>query len=137
MQPTDASTPRAYATTAAEETAARISPDGRWVAYTSDESGRAEVYLDSFERTGRPIVVSLSGGVHPVWRGDGRELYYWNEQALVAVRLGTSHDDAPPAVETRTLLFRAPYRGGVSTMYDVSPDGERFVIVRARQTPKY
>jgi serine/threonine-protein kinase len=137
VQPTDASTPRAYATTAAEETAARISPDGRWVAYTSDESGRAEVYLDSFERTGRPIVVSLSGGVHPVWRGDGRELYYWNEQALVAVRLGTSHDDAPPAVETRTLLFRAPYRGGVSTMYDVSPDGERFVIVRARQTPKY
>ena len=127
----------AYAATAAEETAARISPDGRWVAYTSDESGRAEVYLDSFERPGRPVVVSLSGGMHPVWRGDGRELYYWNEQALVAVRLGASRDDAPPAVETRTLLFRAPYRGGVSTMYDVSPDGERFVIVRARETPKY
>ena len=40
-------------------------------------------------------------------------------------------------VETRTLLFRAPYHGGVSTMYDVSPDGQRFVIVRARATPKY
>ena len=137
VQPSNGSTPRAYATTAAEETAARVSPDGRWVAYTSDESGRPEVYLDSFENPGRHVVVSLSGGTHPVWRGDGRELYYWNEQALVAVRLGESQGDAPPAVETRTLLFRAPYRGGVSTMYDVSPDGERFVIVRARQTPKY
>jgi hypothetical protein len=137
VQPDDGSTPRAYAATAAEETTARISPDGQWVAYTSDESGRAEVYLDSFERPGRPVVVSLSGGIHPVWRGDGRELYYWNEQALVAVRLGVSPGNAPPALETRTLLFRAPYPGGVNTMYDVSPDGQRFVIVRAKQTPKY
>jgi len=137
VQPADGSTPRAYATTAADETTARISPDGRWVAYTSDESGRPEVYLDSYERPGRHIVVSLSGGMHPVWRGDGRELYYWNEQALVAVRLGTSRGDAPPPVETRTLLFRAPYIGGVNTMYDVSPNGERFVIVRARQAPKH
>jgi hypothetical protein len=114
-----------------------VSPDGRWVAYTSDESGRAEVYLDSYEHPGRPVVVSLSGGIHPVWRGDGRELYYWNEQALVAVRLGAARGGAPPAVETRTLLFRAPYLGGVNTMYDVSPDGERFVIVRSRATTKY
>jgi len=137
VQPSNGTTPRAFAATAAEETAARVSPDGRWVAYTSDESGRAEVYLDSFEHPGRPMVVSLSGGMHPVWRGDGRELYYWNEQALVAVRLGAPRADAPPAVETRTLLFRAPYLGGVNTMYDVSPDGQQFVIVRARETPKY
>ncbi|MFL5616964.1 MAG: protein kinase domain-containing protein, partial [Gemmatimonadaceae bacterium] len=137
VQPIGGSTPRAYATTAADETTARISPDGRWVAYTSDESGQPEVYLDSYQQPGRHVVVSLGGGIHPVWRGDGRELYYWNNQALVAARLGASKGDAPPAVETRTLLFRAPYHGGVSTMYDVSPDGERFVIVRARETPKY
>jgi len=137
VQPTDGSTPREYAATAADESAARVSPDGRWVAYTSDESGRAEVYLDSYEQPGRHVVVSLNGGIHPVWRGDGRELYYWNNQALVAVRLGASKDGAPPTVEARTLLFRAPYTGGVNTMYDVSPDGERFVIVRDRETPKY
>jgi serine/threonine-protein kinase len=130
-------TPRAYAATAADETTARVSPDGRWVAYTSDESGQPEVYLDSYEQPGRHVVVSLGGGIHPVWRGDGRELYYWNNGALVAVRLAEPKGNAPPAVETRTLLFRAPYVGGVNTMYDVSPDGQRFVIVRARATPKY
>jgi hypothetical protein len=95
------------------------------------------VYLDAYEQPGRHVVVSLGGGIHPVWRGDGRELYYWNNGALVAARLAEPKGNAPPAVETRTLLFRAPYVGGVSTMYDVSPDGQRFVIVRARATPKY
>src|SRR5687768_600371 len=131
VQPTDGSTPSAYAATSADETAARISPDGRWVAYTSDQSGRAEVYLDSYRTPGRPVVISSGGGVHPVWRGDGRELYYWDDGALVAVRLGASSGDAPPVAGTRTVLFRAPYQGGVNTMYDVSPDGERLVIVPA------
>ena len=129
VQPTDGSTPVAYAATSADETAARSSPDGRWVAYTSDQSGRAEVYLDSYRSPGRPVVISSGGGVHPVWRGDGRELYYWSDGALVAVRLGASSGDAPPVAGTRTVLFRAPYQAGVNTMYDVSPDGERFVIV--------
>ena len=130
VQPLDGSTPVAYATTSADEMAARFSPDGRWVAYTSDRSGRPEVYLDSYRTPGRPVVISSGGGVHPVWRGDGRELYYWNDGALVAVRLGASPgDDSPPLAGTRTVLFRAPYPGGVNTMYDVSPDGERFVIV--------
>ena len=137
VQSVGGSTPRAYAATAADETTARVSPDGRWVAYTSDESGQPEVYIDSFERPGRHVVVSLGGGFHPVWRGDGQELYYWNNHALVAARLGAPNGDAPPTVEARTLLFRAPYGGGVSTMYDASPDGQRFVIVRARETPKY
>ena len=131
VQPTDGSTPSAYAATSADETAARISPDGQWVAYTSDQSGRAEVYLDSYRAPGRPVVISSGGGMHPVWRGDGRELYYWNDGALVAVRLGASSNDAPPMAGTRTVLFRAPYQGGINTMYDVSPDGERFVIVPA------
>jgi Tol biopolymer transport system component len=137
VQPIGGSTPRTFAATAADETTARISPDGRWVAYTSDESGQSEVYLDSYEHPGRHVVVSLSGGIHPVWRADGRELYYWNNEALLAVRLAEPKGSAPPTVETRTLLFRAPYLGGVSTMYDVSPDGQRFVIVRSSATKKY
>jgi hypothetical protein len=77
-------------------------------------------------------MISSGGGAHPVWRGDGRELYYWRDGALVAVRLDTAVGGAPPVLGEQTVLFRAPYYVGVNTMYDVSPDGERFVIVRQR-----
>ena len=130
VQPVDGSAARPYMATPAQETAARVSPDGRWIAYTSDESGRPEVYLDSYPRPGRRVMASAGGGVHPVWRGDGRELYYWQDGALVAVQLGVPAGDWPPAVGARTVLFRAPYNVAPNTMYDVSPDGQRFVIVR-------
>jgi Tol biopolymer transport system component len=130
VQPKDGSMARRYAATPADETAARSSPDGRWVAYTSDESGRAEVYLESYPQPGRRVAISSGGGVHPVWRGDGRELYYWRDGALVAVQLGAAEGDTPPAVGVQTVLFRAPYVVGLNTMYDVSSDGQRFVIVR-------
>jgi dipeptidyl aminopeptidase/acylaminoacyl peptidase len=132
VQPTDGSAARPYAVTTADETAARVSPDGRWVAYTSDASGRPEVYLDAYPRPGRRVRVSSGGGVHPVWRRDGRELYYWRDDALVAVSLGAAGGEEPPAVTARTDLFRAPYEGGLNTMYDASPDGARFVVVRRR-----
>jgi len=132
VQPADGSPARPYAATPANETAARISPDGHWVAYTSDESGRAEVYLDSYPKPGRRVTVSSGGGVHPVWRGDGRELYYWQDGALVAAQLGSAWLDSAPAVTARTVLFRAPYLVGLNTMYDVSADGNRFVIVGQR-----
>jgi hypothetical protein len=76
------------------------------------------------------VRVSWNGGQHPVWRGDGRELYYWRDGALVAVRLGAAAGGAPPARDGETVLFRAAYHDGQNTMYDVSPDGKRFVIVR-------
>jgi Tol biopolymer transport system component len=130
VQPADGSAARPYVATPADEMGARISPDGRWVAYSSDESGRAEVYLDSYPRPGRRVTVSSGGGVHPVWRGDGRELYYWRNGALVAAQLGAAVGYAPPPRGEQTVLFKAPYVVGVNTMYDVSPDGKRFVIVR-------
>jgi hypothetical protein len=64
---------------------------------------------------------------------DGIEQYI--KGALVAVRLGAAAGDAPPAVVGRTVLFRAPYDVGPNTMYDVSPDGERFVIVQPSNQP--
>jgi serine/threonine-protein kinase len=135
VQPADGSTPWAYAVTSADETAARVSPDGRWVAYTSDETGRLEVYLDSYPRPGRRVPVSWNGGAHPVWRGDGRELYYWKDGALVAVRVDAVADNGTPAIGAPTILFRAQYYIGPNTMYDVSPDGERFVIVQSTNAP--
>jgi serine/threonine-protein kinase len=131
VQPVDGSPPWPFAATSADETAARVSPDGRWVAYTSDESGRSEVYLDSYPRPGRRVSVSSNGGAHPVWRADGRELYYWNDGRLVAVRLDAVPGEAAPTVGVPIVLFRAPYYIGPNTMYDVSPDGERFVIIQS------
>jgi serine/threonine-protein kinase len=135
VQPADGSTPWAYAATPADETAARVSPDGRWVAYTSDETGRLEVYLDSYPRPGRRVSVSWNGGAHPVWRADGRELYYWKDGALVAVRVDAVADNGTPAIGAPTILFRAQYYIGPNTMYDVSPDGQRFVIVQSANAP--
>jgi serine/threonine-protein kinase len=132
VQPADGTAPRPYAATSANETAARLSPDGRWVAYTSDESGRAEVYLDSYPKPGRRTLLSLGGGVHPVWRADGKELYYWHDGALVAAQLSWGRGDAVPPVAARTTLFRASYLVGLNTMYDVSADGTQFIIVEQR-----
>ena len=130
VQPADGSTPWPYAATAADETAARVSPDGRWVSYTSDQSGRPEVYLDSYPRPGRRMAITTTGGAHPVWRGDGKELYYWKDEALVAVRIDAA-SDATPTVGEPTVLFRGSYHMNLNTMYDVSPDGQRFVIIQS------
>jgi Tol biopolymer transport system component len=130
VQPTDGSDARTYVATRADELAARVSPDGHWIAYTSDESGRAEVYLDSYPRPKRRTMISQNGGIHPVWRGDGRELYYWRSDTLVAVQVGAARGATSPQIGAETSLFHAPYQDGLNTMYDVSPDGARFVIVR-------
>ena len=135
VQPADGSPASPYAVTAADETGARISPDERWVAYTSDESGRSEVYLDSYPHPGHRVAVSANGGAFPVWRADGRELYYWNDDRLVAVQIGGGEGAVTPAIGPSIVLFTAPYYAGPNTMYDVSPDGKRFVIVVSSRAP--
>ena len=129
VQPTDGAPARPYAATPAHERAARVSPDGRWVAYESDETGRYEVYVQAYPTPGRKALVSAGGGVNPVWRGDGRELYYWQGDQLVVARLDAGRADAPLAVRGRAPLLRAPYAQSVLANYDVSADGSRFVIV--------
>ncbi len=130
IQPADGSPAKAYVATPADEGAARVSPDGKWVAYTTDEFGRLEVYLDSYSQPGKRVLVSRGGGEHAVWRGDGRELYYWKDGALYAVKLGPSINGSVPSLDGETELFRAPYYVGANLMYDVTADGSRFVIVQ-------
>jgi Tol biopolymer transport system component len=128
VQPMDGSAARPYVATPAHERGARASPDGRWVAYHSDETGRDEVYVQSYPTPGRKTLVSAAGGVHPAWRGDSRMLYYWQGEQLVAARVEPGGAGEPLVVRDRTPLFRAPYPGGVIAMYDVSPDGRRFIL---------
>jgi len=129
VQPMDGGAPRSYLTGAFRQAGARISPDGRWVSYTSDETGQSEVYVQSYPTPGRKTLVSVKGGVDGVWRADGRELYYWHGDELVAASLAAGRPGEPLAVRGRTSLFRAVYVQGPQPNYDVSADGTRFVLV--------
>jgi serine/threonine-protein kinase len=131
VQPADGTAPRPYLDTPTSEAAARCSPDGRWVAYQSGESGRTEVFVQSFPVPGRKLLVSADGGANPVWGRDGRTLYYWQEGLLIAAALA---EDASGSlvVRSRSPLFRTAYIAGIHANYDVSPDGSRFAIVIGR-----
>ena len=108
----------------------QISPDGRWVAFTSNESGRREVYVQDFPRATQKRQVSAEGGIEARWRGDGRELFYisGNRKIMAAdVRTdGAVFHSGPPRtlfdVRLNNLTFQR-------NRYVVSPDGKRFLII--------
>ncbi|HYF35694.1 MAG TPA: hypothetical protein VD994_10420, partial [Prosthecobacter sp.] len=112
----------------ADETQAQFSPDGRWVAYTSTESGRPEVYVQPFPATGAKWQVSTAGGEQPRWRRDGRELFYLSaDRKLMAVEVNGSSDTFQVGVPR--LLFE-PRVSSISgdSPYDVAADGKRFLV---------
>jgi len=110
------------------ESEAEFSPDGRWVAYTSDESGREEVYVAPFPGPGRKWQISTNGGSWPHWRRDGREIYYYRAEAanyITAVQVGARGDTFE--VGTTKSLFEIP-ASPLGTVYDVTGNGQRFLI---------
>lgn len=104
-----------------------LSPDGRWIAYRSDESGRDEVYVQRFPELGGRIKISTDGGTSPRWSPDGAELYYRSGSAMMAVTIGNA--GAPLDVGVPRLLFDGPYLNDSGRNYDIAPDG-RFLMVR-------
>jgi len=104
-----------------------FSPDGRWVAYVSDESGAQEVYVTAFPSGQGKTRVSSDGGLFPRWRRDGREMYYLSPDGKMMVAAVV-----PAAsgfqVETATVLFQTSVTAGPGTPFVVSPDGQRFLI---------
>jgi eukaryotic-like serine/threonine-protein kinase len=110
----------------------RLSPDSQWVAYISDETGQNEVFVAPFQRPGAKLLVSTGGGLSPRWRADGRELYYITSdlKAVMMVPIDlrpTFKAGAPirlfPVTRQTGFRSRARYLG-----YDVSPDGQRFLM---------
>ncbi len=109
--------------------ASRFSPDGQWVAYMSNESGRAEVYVASFPGHEKTLQISNAGGVLPTWRRDGRELFYVTPDGMlmsVEIVPGTKLSAGVPKPLFRV---RAPNTIGTFALYDVAPDGQRFLVV--------
>ena len=121
------SKPVSFLTAPGDQWHGNFSPDGRLVAYSSNESGRFEVHVQTFPVTDRNWTVSTTGGYEPRWRADGRELYYLSSnQKLMAVGVGPG-----PSFGAPTELFQVRVAGGVSplrTHYVPSRDGQRFLI---------
>ena len=106
-----------------------FSPDGRWLAYTSNESGRDEVYVQAYPGPGGRWPISPQGGRAPVWSHDGRELFYHIGDAVMAVAVQT---DPVFTAGNPQLLFEGTYLADAAghPRYDVSPDGRRFLMIR-------
>jgi serine/threonine protein kinase len=108
------------------EDSAAFSPDGRWLAYPSDETGRYEIYVQAYPGGGKRIAVSTGGGVGPKWSHDGKELFYWTGDAVVAAALKPDGTFAAP----RRLFDRSGFFQVWGDTLDVSLDGRRFLMIR-------
>ena len=116
-----------------EQMHGNFSPDGRFIAYASNESGRFDVYVQSLQPPARKWPISVNGGYEPRWRSDGRELYYLaDDRMLMAVPV--SAGDVPFGVPRP--LFQTQVHAGVSSIrvhYVPNRDGSRFLIHRRSQ----
>ena len=123
-----ARTPEVFLKTSAIETNPHFSPDGHWLAYVSDESGRNEVYVQPYPGPGGKWTISTNGGNEPVWSRDARELFYRNGDAVMSVPI-TFQPTFSPGVPR--LLFRSDFEptGTGTSGYDVSLDGRRFLMI--------
>jgi Periplasmic component of the Tol biopolymer transport system len=121
------------------ETHAQVSPDGKWIAYVSDETGRAEVFVRSFPvTTAGKWQISTGGGDSPQWRRDGKELCYFSaDKKLMSVDVNSGSTFEPSAP---TALFEVPIEDtsitGVRNQYLLSPDGQRFFINKISEQQK-
>ena len=108
----------------------RFSPDGRWVAYVSDESGRTEVYVAPFPGPGGRWQISTGGGTFPRWRRDGTEIFYIARD-LKLMAAAVNSKDSRFDVGAVKPLFDSHCTGGTRYCYDVSADGQRFLVITA------
>ena len=129
--------PSPFAQSKFDEGSPQFSPDGRWIAYCSNESGRNEIYVQNYPGPGPKIQLSVDGGSDPLWRRKGGELYYRNGDKMMAVTVATR----PAFTAGRPkLLWEAHYNYGLNSLcgapgptssnYDVSADGQRFLMIQ-------
>jgi Tol biopolymer transport system component len=138
LLPTDGSPARPFLSTGAMT--GQISPDGKWVAYSSNETGDWEIYVTTFPAAAGKWQVSRGGGAEPRWRGDGKAIYYVGPRQMLT-EAAVDTDEAFSADAPRELFpirARAPISSTDLFTYDVAPDGKRFLVnqyVRPEQAP--
>jgi dipeptidyl aminopeptidase/acylaminoacyl peptidase len=120
--------PKPFLNTEYGECNPTFSPDGRWLAYVSYESGQPEIYVREYTNGGHKEMVSSEGGINPVWSRDGRELYYISGESMMVVQITPEPDFR---VSAPAQLFEGSYEtgGNLGTHYDVSDDG-RFLMIK-------
>jgi serine/threonine-protein kinase len=121
--------PRALVESSYAEWNGEVSPNGRWLAYQSNESGRYEVYVRPFpDVEGDRWQVSTAGGTRPVWRRDGGELFYYFAGRVTAVPIESRSAFVPG---TPTVLFEGDYAAPqIGRVFDVTADGQRFILIK-------
>jgi dipeptidyl aminopeptidase/acylaminoacyl peptidase len=134
--------PRVIIQTRFNEAYLDFSPDGRWLAYASDESGRSEVYVQPYPGPGPRQQVSTDGGTAPAWSRDGRELFYTTTHSIGGQATFTKMMAVPVALRptftagTPRMLFQGRYGAtAIIRGYDVMPDGRRFLMVQQKERP--
>ena len=125
--------PRPFLRTPFNEASPVFSPDNRWLAYGSGESGRREIYVQPFPGPGGKSQISTEGGTEPVWPRNGRELFYRNGERMMAVEITT---EPTFSAGSPRLLFEGrqfSFSAGFGANYDVTSDGQRFVMMQASE----
>jgi len=132
---------RAVIQTAANEMTPEFSPDGKWLAYVSNESGRSEVYVQPYPGPGERHLISTNGGEQPSWSGNGRELFYvqggigsgGGVTTLMSVKVATA--PAFLAGTPEKVFESVDLRTAWGRSYDVAPDGQRFLLTLSKEAP--
>ena len=123
--------PWSFADSRFTEWGATFSPDGRWIAYLSDEQGTYDVYVEPFPRAGKRWQISVNGGNDPIWSRSANELFYWSFSSAglkcMAVSYTTEPTFTPGAPQ---VLFEGDYADVPGRGFDVSPDGRRFLMLK-------
>ncbi len=131
-------TPVPFLQTPALEQHSQLSPDGRWLTYTSSESGRPEVYVQSFPATGTKYQLTTMGSTFPRWRHDGKEILFMDGQRVMGVTVqaagaGLKFGDPQFLFDSRYVNWaHTETGGGIYHTFTVSPDGQRFAVPVAR-----
>ena len=121
-------TPRLFLQTNFDNWGAVFSPDARWIAYTSNESGRSEVYVRPYPGPGGKFQVSIDGGEEPRWAKSGRELFFRNGTKWMSARVQISPEFA---AQKPQVMFEGNFVNVYGIEYDVAPDGAHFIMIQA------
>jgi Tol biopolymer transport system component len=104
-----------------------MSPDGKWMAYASNETGRYEVWIEAFPRTGTRTQLTRDGGAHPMWLPDGKAIYFDRDHQMFRLAVNTS--DLSARVEPTALPIKGFAQGEYRRQFDLMPDGRQFLML--------